>query len=313
MTDKLTSVEASIPEPVRSVLRGIGQVFFQGNALTGACFVVGILLSSPLMALGAVVGAAIGTATARLLKFDPADVTAGIHGFNPALVGIATFFFFQPGVVSIAMLLIGCVVATLLTRVMRQFVPFPTYTTPFIVTTWVLFFVGRALSADATDHSAGPLVPTPQIHFAVESVAHGVGQVMFQASLWTGLLFLVGIALSDRTHATWVLVGSIVGMLVGSYHLTASSTSLDPERLIERALSENIALGLYGYNATLAAVALSLWRKSLIPPLLGSLLAVLLTEFVPMLGLPALTAPFVLATWLVLALGSLEGKLLSNP
>ena len=74
------------------------------------------------------------------------------------------------------------------------------------------------------------------------------------------------------------------------------------------ALTENVALGLYGYNATLAAVALFLWRRSLIPPLLGILLSVPLTELVPMLGLPALTAPFVLATWLVLAFGWLEGS-----
>ena len=41
-----------VPAPIRSVLRGVGQVFFQENALTGACFVVGIALSSPLMAGG---------------------------------------------------------------------------------------------------------------------------------------------------------------------------------------------------------------------------------------------------------------------
>ena len=69
-----------IPDPIRTVLRGIGQVFFQENALTGACFAVGIALSSPLMAVGAVVGAAIGTATAWALKFDKAELTAGIYG-----------------------------------------------------------------------------------------------------------------------------------------------------------------------------------------------------------------------------------------
>ena len=37
--------DGAIPEPIRTVLRGIGQVFFQENALTGACFVVGIALA----------------------------------------------------------------------------------------------------------------------------------------------------------------------------------------------------------------------------------------------------------------------------
>ena len=78
-------------------------------------------------------------------------------------------------------------------------------------------------------------------------------------------------------------------------------------------LLDNVALGLYGYNATLAAVALFLWRRSLIPPLLGMLLSVLLTDLLPMLGLPALTAPFVLATWLVLAFGWLDRQIGPEP
>jgi len=300
----LSISDAPVPEPLRSVLRGVGQVFFQENALTGACFLVGIALSSPLMALGGAVGAIIGTAAARLLKFDESEVTAGIYGFNSTLVGIATMFFFRPGVMSGLLLLAGCVAATVLTWLARNHVPFPTYTAPFIVTTWVLFFLGKALSVSPVE-PGGPLEGAG----VIQAVAHGVSQVMFQASLWTGLLFLVGIALNNWEHAVWVLTGSIVGMIVGSYHATAAARVLDPESLVERGLLDNVALGLYGYNATLAAVALFLWRRSLIPPLLGMLLSVLLTDLVPMLGLPALTAPFVLVTWLVLALGWLDRRL----
>ena len=103
--------DSVIPEPLRAGLRGVGQVFFQENALTGACFGLGIALSSPLMATGAVVGAAIGTATAWALKLDKAELSAGIFGFNSTLVGIATLFFFRPGAASIALLAVGCVVA----------------------------------------------------------------------------------------------------------------------------------------------------------------------------------------------------------
>jgi urea transporter len=300
--------DSVIPEPLRSGLRGVGLVFFQENALTGACFVLGLALSSPPMATGAVVGAAIGAATAWALKFDKAELTAGIYGFNSTLVGIATLFFFRPGAASIALLAVGCVVASLVTWLVRRYVPFPTYTTPFIVTTWALFFLALALGA-ARVETGGPMDSAG----FVQAVAHGVSQVMFQASIWTGLLFLIGIALNDWRHASWVLLGSIVGMLVGSYHATAAARALDPESLVDRALLENTALGLYGYNATLAAVALFLWRRSLIPPLLGMLLSVPITELFPTLGLPALTAPFVLATWLVLALGWLDGRLFREP
>ena len=121
-----------------------------------------------------------------------------------------------------------------------------------------------------------------------------------------GHLFLLGIAISDREHAGWSLLAAVLGMLVASFHLDAAERALDPERLIMRDQFENVQLGLYGYNATLAAVALYLWRRSLIAPILGIVLTVPLTELIPRLGLPALTAPFVIATWLVLALGWLE-------
>jgi urea transporter len=91
------------------------------------------------------------------------------------------------------------------------------------------------------------------------------------------------------------VVASLVGMLVGIYHHDSSE--------------EVAALGLYGYNAVLAALALCVWRPSVIPPLFGIVLTVPLTENFPLLGLPALTAPFVLATWLVQALMLLEGRL----
>jgi urea transporter len=304
LSQQLASTESAVPEPLRTVLRGIGQVFFQENALTGACFVLGILLSSPIMALGAIVGAILGAATARILKFDQSELSAGIYGFNATLVGIATLFFFRPGPTSISLLVLGCVAATLATWLARRHVPFPTYTAPFIITTWAVFFLGQSLGAVRVEAGGPPVGVGP-----AGAVAHGVSQVMFQASLWTALLFVIGIALSDWRHASWVLLGSIVGMLLGSHHATAMK-ALDPESLVDRTLLDNVALGLYGYNATLAAVALFLWRRSLVPPLLGMLLSVPVTDLVPLLGLPALTAPFVLVTWLVIGLGWLDRKLL---
>ena len=296
-----------VPEPLRAGLRGVGQVFFQENAITGACFVLGLAASSMLMAAGAVIGTAIGTATAWAVKFDKSELSAGIYGFNSALVGIATLFFFRPGATSIALLAFGCVVAALVTWLMRRYLPLPTYTTPFIVTTWALFFLGQALGVPRVEAGA-PLVGVG----LVGAVAHGVSQVMFQASIWTAILFLVGIALNDWRHATWVLLGSIVGTLVGYYQAASWAGTVDPESLVNRGLAENVALGLYGYNATLAAVALFLWRRSLIPPLFGMLISVPITDLVPILGLPALTAPFVLATWVVLLFGWLDGKLFAE-
>ena len=306
--------ENALPVPVRIVFRGIGQVFFQEHAITGILFAVGIAVSSLTMAIGLVVGSALGSGVAWVLKFDRSELTAGIYGFNAALVGIATLFFFQPSGVSLALLVGGCVAATLLTRFLRGYLPFPTYTTPFIVTTWGLYFLGRFFQAAPVDPSQlGVLVPVVPAGFVVESVVHGIGQVMFQASLWTGLLFLLGIAVNDRRHACWVLAASLFGMLLASHNVDAAMRALDPERLVERTQFDNIQLGLYGYNAMLAAIALFLWRPSLVYSFLGIVFCIPLTELVPLVGLPALTAPFVMASWIVMIIGWLESRLLGKP
>ena len=99
---------------------------------------------------------------------------------------------------------------------------------------------------------------------------------------------------STRVAALGALLfaGSLAGTLLAAYHN-------DP--------GESVAVGIYGYNAALAAVAVYLWRKSLLNPVLAALVSVPLTELFPgWLGLPALTAPFVVASWIVLAIGWLE-------
>ncbi len=85
------------PQPVwtpvnflRIVLRGLGQVMFQGHAGTGLLFLIGIAVASPLMMVGAVIGMIIGPIVAFLAGFDRQEIEKGIHGFNPSLVGIAT-------------------------------------------------------------------------------------------------------------------------------------------------------------------------------------------------------------------------------
>lgn len=300
---------SSVPLPVLVVFRGVGQVFFQENALSGALFVLGIALSSPPMAAAAIVGSVIGTILGWGLRFDKNEVHAGIYGFNATLVGIASVFFYQPSLIIILLGIAGCVVATLLTWLVRKHVPFPTYTTPFILTTWVVLFLAKTLGAIPADLGRLPLTPNIELGFVPVATAQSIGQVMFQGSIWTGLLFLLAIAISDLRHAGLVAGGALVGVLLAKYHFLLGAIAIDPERLVPRSAFDVIKVGLYGYNAALAPVALYLWKKSLIAPLLGALLTVPLTELLPMFGLVSLTAPFVLATWIVLILYMLESRL----
>jgi urea transporter len=300
MAGENLSVDRSQPEKLTlrdtiSPLTGLGQIMFQDSALTGAFFLAGIAVVSPLMAGGAALGAAIGTLTAYACRLDRAEIRDGLYGFNAGLVGIAVLANYEPQSLTFALLAAGAILSTLLTWAMRRRVPFPTYTTPFIVTTWLALYVAKQLALAAVVQP--PAKPEEHLDMAA-AVIKGISEVMFQANILTGVLFLVGIMLCSWKGAFWAVIGSLVGVLVGVSH---------------NAPEENLSLGLYGYNAALAAMALALYRPSVMLPLIAAMTSIPFTEKFPLLGLPTLTAPFVLASWVIIALDKLDARLYVEP
>jgi urea transporter len=290
----ITADSQTVSAPVnfaRVVFRGIGQVMFQDNASTGLLFLAGIVIASPFMGIGAAIGSVIGPVTATLARFDHDDIQAGIYGFNPVLLGTASLFYLQPRMLTWILVVIGSIAATFVTYLMRRYLSFPTYTAPFVVTTWVLILVAHSIAGTAIDVVPGPVSNVP-VGF-IARVLRGTAEVMFGANVVSGLLFIVGIALSNRRHAMLAFLGSMLGTILSIYHHNPISA---------------IDLGIYGYNASLAAIAVYLWRKSLLISLLAAAISVPITEYFPsaLLGIPALTAPFVLASWTVLLIGKID-------
>ena len=83
-------------------LRGIGQVMFQDNPLSGALFLAAIAWGSfaagvPQVLFGGLVAVVAATLTAQWLRVDPASLRAGLYGFNGLLVGLALATFVAPG------------------------------------------------------------------------------------------------------------------------------------------------------------------------------------------------------------------------
>lgn len=276
---------------VLTFLRGAGQVMFQPHAGTGLLFLVGIGLSSRWALAGAVLGAILGPTVAYLASFDRSEIESGIYGFNSTLVGLAALVFLRPDFLATWVLVVGgCVAATLSTNFASRFFKFPTYTAPFVLTTWAILVIARAVSASAIVIPPGPSMGAGGSFLT--DILRGEAEVMLSGNAATGALFLVGIALSNLRHAAIALFGSIVGTAAALYHGDQAVP---------------ISIGIYGYNAVLAAMALYLKRPGLTLPMLAALIATLLSELFPgSSGLPALTAPFVVATWAVLAMLWLE-------
>lgn len=274
---------------LKTILRGIGQVMLQNNALTGLLFLVGIFYNSWIMGLGALLGNIAGTISAKFLKYSKEDIENGLYGFNGTLVGIAIWFFFDVNIATTGAIVIGSVLSTIIMQIMKK--RMPAFTAPFILSTWIIMFginflhLAPAIATTALTDSSLHLFSTASM---------GFGQVMFQGNIITGIIFFLAILVNSNLSAGYALYGSLLG---GIFAL-----------LLPIPFSA-INLGLCGYNAVLCGIALGdkKWRAFILATF-AIILSVLINYGLGTIGVVTLTAPFVLATWIVLLIKNLWTK-----
>ena len=155
-------------------LRGIGQVMFQDNPLSGRC-------SSPRSPgdrsppacrrslFGGLVAVVAATLTAQWLRVDKAALRAGLYGFNGFLVGLALATFVAPGPLLWAYVVLGAavsVVAMSATANVSKTWGMPALTSPFVLVTWLLLLATYAFAG-----LAGSALPAAGVVVPFESVA----------------------------------------------------------------------------------------------------------------------------------------------
>ena len=118
--------------------RGVGQVMFQNNALSGLLMLAGILLNSWQMALLAIAGNVVSTLTACLSGYSREDIRNGLYGFNGTLVGIAIGVFMPVSVASFSLLVAGACLSAWIARLFSLQRRVPGFTAPFILSVWIL-------------------------------------------------------------------------------------------------------------------------------------------------------------------------------
>lgn len=263
---------------------GTGQIMLQENAWTGLFFLAGIFCGSAVMGLASLLAVVAGTYTARFLKYDEAEINSGLYGFSAVLVGVALTCLFQPGIVVWLAVLTG---ASLAAVVQHFFIvkKIPAFTFPFILVTWFfLFLFSIAPGLGVSSAEAGYFFPEN----SVSAVLLGYGQVIFQDSAWAGFLFFTGVMIHCPLAAAYGLAGAILGGII-AYGLG------EPV--------EYIYLGLLGYNAVLCAITFAGKEfQDVLLAFLSVVLSVIIVVLMRRLDLPALTFPFVLASWITLIL-----------
>jgi urea transporter len=277
----------------RRTLRGCSQLCFQSNELTGLFFLAAVLVTSPISAAYMLVAAALAPAGRMLLGDRGPVLETGLAGLNPCLIALSLPAFFQTGWTNFGMwgvLLVCVALAIVMVRVFIAIQPFPILVLPFLIIFWGLWVVEPHVGV----LEPGGLGIVGGSKFEpIAAVLRSLGAAAFVPTVLTGLLFLCGILLSNWRHAVIALIGAAIGTMVSYYYNHVDTGSAD--------------LGEYGFNGVLAAVSVYLMcGEKLRLAILGALLATILTPAVAALGVPALGAPFVLATWLLLALGWVE-------
>ena len=265
----------------KTILRGVSQVMLQNNAITGLIFLVGISYNSWLAFLGAVFGNIISTVTAYLFRYNNEDIENGLYGFNGTLVGIAVFFYFGLSFYSILFIIIGSFISSVVMNIMKK--KMIAFTAPFVISTWlVIIFVKLFNIIPIINHS----VQQTDFLNIFQGIITGFGQVMFQASIITGIILFIGILINSRISALFAVYGVLLSILISLF--LSLSVGM-------------ISLGIFSYNAILVSIALGdKTKKMLLFVSIAIMLSVIFTYLFGKFGIIALTAPFVISTWIVL-------------
>lgn len=282
---QMTQILTNAKNFVEIFLRGISQIFLVNNVMTGTLFLAGIFYNSWTMGIGAILGVLVGTFTALFLKYDKNEINQGLYGYNSALVGLAIVCFFGLNIPSVIALFFGSILSSIIRKIMSTG-KLPPYTSPFIISAWIVMFI--LVTFKIIPLQAAPLSKANNLEI-IPAASRGIGQVMFQENIITGIIFFIGLLVSSRVSAFYALLGASLGVVV-------SFASSIPVNMINA--------GLFGFNAVLCGIAFSgRKRGNVIPAIAAIVISVFITHGMMNLGIITLTAPFVISTWLILLFG----------
>jgi urea transporter len=269
------------PDWATALLNGFSQIFLQRHPLCGLLCLLAILFTAPSLLGGALLGGVAGLFTAQRRGYAKADRQAGLFCYNSILLGMLLCLCFPWSAMLPPLIIAAGGLCAMLTQQWLQRTrdqhSLPAYTVPYIgLSWWLLSF--------ATPQHPTPLLEMNTLNLLAAALK-GFGQVVFLGHPLAGALIAAGLLIADRRAFLWGLLGSMAGL---GFALLLHDTS-------------SALLGLSGYNPALAALAFSQDRRQPWLPLLGIVLAILLTPGFAAVGLATLTAPFILACWLIQA------------
>ncbi|NWS73833.1 UT2 protein, partial [Crotophaga sulcirostris] len=284
------------------VLRGISQVMFVNNPLSGLIIVVGILVQNPWWTLTGCLGTVVSTLTALILGQDRSAIKAGLYGYNGVLVGLLMAVFSANGdyhwwlLLPVALVSMTCPIFTSALGSVFCKWNLPVFTLPFnLALTFYLAALGPYNLFFPTT-VIQPATATPNITWSdaeipmlLQSIPVGIGQVYGCDNPWTGGIFLIALFISSPLICLHAAIGSAVGVLAALSLATPFS---------------KIYSGLWGYNSSLSCVAIGgmfyafTWQTHLLAiacALFSAYLGAAVTNILSVFGVPSGTWSFCLS------------------
>lgn len=281
---------------------------FQNNYWCGLLFLCGIFYGAysegqGLVAWGALIGLITSTITGKVLNLPKDDGQQGLWGFNGILVGCALPTFLGNTILMwIALILCAMMTTWVRTGLNNVMAPWKvnSLTFPFVFSTWIFLLCARAMNALPPQYLSAPGIETVSSGLTLNFTdlviywLKGIAQVFLINSWVTGILFLVGLYISNKWAAIWAAIGSALSLLIA---------------ILFQASGASIADGLYGFSAVLTGIAIGMtFYKPNIKTSIWAIIGIVITVFIQAgmnvllapLGIPTLTAPFCIATWLFL-------------
>lgn len=286
---------------VQASLRGISQIFFVNNWISGLLILIAVgiydLHMAFFMLLGSVVQMLVGITQRH------GDIAKdGLMGFNGALVGAFTGFAHLPLAMQFLATILGAMACVPLHDVFTWLfslsglrrAKLPVSTAPFCTAAGVLTILTT------------PFV-NPEAIKPAETIGHGFlytlgnsfAEVVLVDGWVSGLLIIIALFIGDRMIGVFGLLGMVIAAFAAFF--------------IEGA--DTAASGLQEYSAVLVAIALGavFWNdKKLSVRIIAAILAALVTiaveDLLELTPIPVYTWPFLITMWIFMLAGSKLGR-----
>ncbi|NWR63864.1 UT2 protein, partial [Bucorvus abyssinicus] len=236
------------------VLRGISQVMFVNNPLSGLIVVAGFVVQNPWWTLTGCLGTVVSTLIALILGQDRSAIASGLYGYNGVLVGLLMAVFSANRdyywwlLLPVALVSMTCPVFTSALGSVFCKWDLPVFTLPFNLALTLYLAASGPHNLFFPTTVIQPATATPNITWTdaempmlLQSIPVGVGQIYGCDNPWTGGIFLIALFLSSPLICLHAAIGSAVGMLAALSLATPFS---------------KIYSGLWGYNSSLSCIAI---------------------------------------------------------